>query len=90
MRQSVIKRVCENPECGKVFYTPFHRKVFCCEACRYAVKKSAKLPIVEEPPRTSKLDEMSPNDLLYYGKIQAQKTLEEMQKQKERKRGKEK
>lgn len=90
VKQSIIKRVCENPECGKVFYTPFHRKVFCCEACRYAVKKSAKLPIVEEPPRTSKLDEMSPNDLLYYGKIQAQKTLEEMQKQKERKRGKEK
>lgn len=90
MRLGFIKRVCENPDCLKEFTTPFHRQVYCCEECRNAVRRTARLPVPEPPPPTvSKLDEMSPNDLLYYGKLQAQHTLE-MMKRNEKKRGKEK
>lgn len=83
-KHGYINRVCENPDCMKKFVTPYHRQVYCCEACRKAVKRTAKLPKPEPVIHISKLDDMTPNELLYYGKIQAQNTLESIKKQKEK------
>lgn len=93
MKSHVFHRVCENPSCRRPFETVYNVQRFCCADCREAMKRSTQYQDVVDAPAqeqrgTNGLDLMTPEDLLHYGKIQAQKTLEEL-KRKE-KRGKEK
>ena len=75
--------------CKTEFFTNNTNRQFCSKACalkaRYEAEKSLRYTDLYEIPKRqrteSKLDKMSSEDLLHYGKLSAQKQLEQMREQ---------
>ena len=78
----VRERVCQNPECGKIFLTSRHNKIYCCDECKkacqreqqasYRLRRKNPQPEAEKiyPSRGIDWNILSPDEKFFYGRTQ--------------------
>ena len=57
--------------CGKKFETRAKKQIYCGQKCAYAAKTIKEKATIRQPEHHP-MDDMTPNELLHYGKVQSQ------------------
>lgn len=84
------ERVCQNPECGKIFYSSRYNKIYCSDECRkacryeqqssYRQRRKNPQPAPEKtyPSKGIEYHLLSPEEKFFYGRTQEKAYADEL------------